>query len=86
MDELLALYKRGGFTISEIHCVNKFCKVMDPLSARQDLPITMNYAATQEHVTRAERNNRVIQERVRAAYHRFLFTHLPRILVKYLVM
>jgi hypothetical protein len=67
MDELLALYKRGGFTISAIHCNNEFRKVMDPLSARQDLPITMNYAATQEHVPRAERNNRVIQERVRAA-------------------
>jgi hypothetical protein len=46
----------------------------------------MNYAAAQEHVPRAERNNRVIQERVRVAYHRFPFTHLPRILVKYLVM
>jgi hypothetical protein len=31
MDELLALYKRGGFTISSIHCVNEFRKVMDPL-------------------------------------------------------
>jgi hypothetical protein len=86
IDELLALYKRGGFTISEIHCDNEFRKVMDPLSARQDPPIKMNYAAAQEHVPRAERNNRVIQERVRAAYHRFPFTHLPRILVKYLVM
>jgi hypothetical protein len=81
-----ALYNRGGFTISAIHCDNKFCKVMDPLSARQDPSITLNYAAAQEHVPRAERNNRVIQERVRAAYHRFPFTHLPRILVKYLVM
>jgi hypothetical protein len=86
MNELLALYKRGGFTISEIHSDNEFCKVMDPLSARQDPPISMNYAAAQEHVPRAERNNQVIQERVRAAYHRFPFTHLPRILVKYLVM
>ena len=59
---------------------------MDPFSARQDPPIKMNYAATQEHVLRAERNNRVIQERVRAAYHRFPFTHLLRILVKYLVL
>jgi hypothetical protein len=86
MNELLALYKRGGFTISEIHCDNEFRKVMDPLSARQDPPITMNYAAAQEHVPRAEQRNRVIQERVKAAYHRFPFTHLPRILVKYLVM
>jgi hypothetical protein len=63
MDELLALYKRGGITISAYYCDNKFRKVMDPLSARQDPPITMNYAAAQEHVPRAERNNRVIQEK-----------------------
>jgi hypothetical protein len=86
VDELLGIYKRGGFNITGIHCDNEFRKVMDPLSARQDPPIKMNYAAAQEHVPRAERNNRVIQERVRSAYHRFPFTHLPRILVKFLVM
>jgi hypothetical protein len=86
IDELLAVYKKGGFTITEIHCDNEFRKVMDPVSARQDRPIRMNYASAQEHVPRAERNNRVIQERVRAAYHRLPFTHLPRILVKFLVM
>jgi hypothetical protein len=53
MDKLLVLYKRGGFTISKIHCNNEFRKVMDPLLARQDPPITMNYAAAQEHVPRA---------------------------------
>ena len=35
---------------------------------------------TQEHVPRAEQNNHAIQERVQAAYYRFLLTHLPRIL------
>jgi hypothetical protein len=60
MDKLLAVYKRGGFNITKIHCDNEFCKVMNPLSARQDPPIKMNYAAVQEHVPRAERNNRVI--------------------------
>jgi hypothetical protein len=49
-------------------------------------PIKMNYVAAQDHVPRAERNNHVIQERVRAAYHRFPYKHLPRTLVKYLVM
>jgi hypothetical protein len=36
MNKLLPLYKRGSFTISEIHCDNEFCKVMNPLSASQD--------------------------------------------------
>ena len=55
---------------------------MDPFSGKQDKKIKMNYAAAQEHVTLAEQNNSVIQEHVRSAYHRFPFTHLPRILVK----
>jgi hypothetical protein len=59
---------------------------MDPFSASQTPLIKMNYVAAQEHVPRAERNNRVIQERVCAAYHRFPYSHLPRQLAKYLVM
>jgi hypothetical protein len=86
MDELVTVYKKGGFRITDIHCDNAFRKAMDPFSAGQAPPIKMNYASAQEHVPRAERNNHVIQERVCAAYHRFPFTHLPRTLVKYLVM
>jgi hypothetical protein len=86
MDELLTIYKRGGFKITDIHCDNEFRKAMDPFSARQEPPIKMNYTSAQKHAPRAERNNRVIQERVCAAYHRLPFTHLPRTLVKFLVM
>jgi hypothetical protein len=86
MKELVTIYKKGGFNISDIHCDNEFHKAMDPFSASQTPPIKMNYVSAQEHLPRAERNNRVIQERVRAAYHRFPYSHLPRTLVKYLVM
>jgi hypothetical protein len=86
MKELVTIYKKGGFNISDIHCDNEFHKVMDPFSASQTPPIKMNYVSAQEHLPRKERNNRVIQERVRAAYHRFPYSHLPRTLVKYLVM
>jgi hypothetical protein len=86
MDELMTVYKTGGFKITDIHCDNKFRKLMDPFPVGQTPPIKMNYASAQEHVPRAERNNHVIQERVRAAYHQFPFTHLPCTLVKYLVM
>jgi hypothetical protein len=86
LDEIVRLYKHGQFQITEIHCDNEFHKVMDPFSAKQDPTITVNYAAAQEHVPRAERNNRTIQERVRATYHRLPYDHLPRTLVKYLVM
>jgi hypothetical protein len=56
MDELLAVYKQGGFKITDIHCDNEFQKAMDPFSARQEPPIKMNYASAQEHVPRAEQN------------------------------
>ena len=46
----------------------------------------MNYVVAQEPVLQAEQNIRAIQECVWAAYHRFRFTYLPPILVKYLVM
>jgi hypothetical protein len=86
MDELVTVYKKGGFKITDIYCNDEFRRAMDPFSAGQAPPIKMNYASAQELVPRAERNNRVIQEQVRAAYHRFPFMHLPRTLVKYLVM
>jgi hypothetical protein len=86
MDEFVTVYKTGGFKITDIHCDNEFRKAMDPFSAGQTPPIKMNYASAQEHVPRVERNNRFIEERVRAAYHRFPYTYLPCTLVKYLVM
>ena len=59
---------------------------MDPFFAKKYLTIKINYAALQEYVPRYEQNNCVIQERVQAAYHRFPYTHLPHILVKYIIM
>ena len=59
---------------------------MDPFLAKQDPTTKMNYAATQEHVTWDELNNRIIKELVWVAYHRLSFTNLLCILVKHLVM
>ena len=86
MNELREVYKRGDFNITKIHCDNEFSKVMDPFLAKQDPQIKMNYVEAQEHVPRYEQNIGITQERVRSAYNRFPFTHLLRILVKYLVM
>jgi hypothetical protein len=62
MEELVTVYKKGGFNITDIHCDNEFHKVMDPFLAGQTPPIEMNYASAQAHVPRTERNNHVIQE------------------------
>eukprot|EP00957_Ditylum_brightwellii_P094159 7168839-Ditylum_brightwellii.AAC.1 len=58
---------------------------MDSYAINQELPIYMNYTSAQEHVPRAERNNRTIKEKVRCKYHRSLFDHLPQIMLKYIV-
>jgi hypothetical protein len=46
----------------------------------------MNYASPQEHVPEAERNNRVIKERFRSAFHRLPFNKIPKIMFKILAM
>jgi hypothetical protein len=86
LDEVLRTYKRAQFQVTEIHCDNEFHKLMDPFAAKQDPIIKVNYATANKHVPRAERNNRTIQERVRAAYHCLPYDDLPRTMVKYLVM
>jgi hypothetical protein len=54
MEELVTVYKKGGFNITDIHCDSEFHKVMDPFSARQNPPIKMNCISAQERVPRAE--------------------------------
>jgi len=57
---------------------------MNPL--KDDLDIDMNYAAAQEHVPEAERNNRTIKERFRAHRSRLPYRKLTKTMVKYLLM
>eukprot|EP00978_Attheya_sp_CCMP212_P017186 scaffold45596_cov58-Attheya_sp.AAC.9 len=83
VNSLVVVYNQGGFQIKKILCDNEFHPMMDALALNQH--IAMNYTNPQEHVPEAERNIRVIKERVRATYHRLPYTRLPKILVKYLV-
>ena len=53
---------------------------------KDNLDIEMNYANAFNHVPEAERNNRTIKERVRAAYHRLPYKKLPRVIIRYLAM
>jgi hypothetical protein len=76
----------GGFPVVEIHCDNEFQAALDQIATIQSPPICINYSNPQEHVPEAERNNRVIKERVRACYHRLSYVHLPRTLTKYMVI
>jgi hypothetical protein len=75
--DVCGVYCHGRFQVTDILCNNKFQAAMDPIVASKNPPITMHYAAAQEHVPEAERNNRVIKEQFRAVYHRLPYTHLP---------
>ena len=86
VNDVLSVYRQGGFQVTEIRCDNEFRATLDPIVANEKPPIHANYSNPQEHVPQAERNNRTIKERVRCTYHQLPFVHLPRILVKYLVI
>lgn len=81
--QVLRVYTLAGFKVTTIHCDNEFQPLLNTLAT--EFHIHLNFANPQEHVPAAERNNRVIKERVRATYHRLPYTHLPRLMVKLLV-
>ncbi len=83
LSQVFHIYKMGGFQVEHAQCDNEFWPLMDPLA--NDFGVEMNCANPQEHVPKAERNNRTIKERIRATYHRIPFKCLPRLMVKVLV-
>ena len=73
-------------SLQEFMYVNNlsFCPLVEPL--QDEFCVAINFANPQEHVPEAERNNRVIKERVRATYHRLPYdTRLTRTMLKMLV-
>jgi hypothetical protein len=82
--EIINLYNRAGFKIKEIQSNNEFKPLQDKLLTNFD--IGMNFSNPQEHVPEAERNNRVIKERVRATYHRLPYKQITKTMTIILVM
>ena len=68
IDKAMRVYNKGGFKVNMIKCDGEFKSMMDKVS--DDMDITMNYTNTQDHPSRAERNNRVIKESFRTGLHR----------------
>ena len=58
---------------------------MDNYARKQNQTIKINYSAAQEHVPRAEQNNRTIKEQVQSIYYQLPYKHLLHVMVKYLV-
>ena len=53
---------------------------------KDDLEIEMDYLPTQQYCKQAEFNNRVIKQRVRAAYHSLPYKNIPIVMIKYLAI
>ena len=67
LDTILRQYNSAGFVITEIHCDGDYRGMMEKV--KDDLgDVKMNFTNAQDHVPEAERNNRTIKERIRAAY------------------
>jgi hypothetical protein len=80
---IIRYYNKAGIRVDYIHADNEFRPLLDPL--QDEFQIQFNFANPGDHVPEAERNNRVIKERIRATYHRLPFTHLPKQMVIALV-
>ena len=84
IDEIFRHYNGAGFLIGQIDCDRQFKPLMNKV--KDELSVHMNYTATDDHVPEAERNNRTIEERVRATYHRLPYAIVPIIMIKYMAM
>ena len=72
-------YNKGGFFIQLIHCDGEYKQLIEPVQDK--LNATMNFANPGDHVPEAERNNRTIKERIRAAFHRLPYKAMPRVMI-----
>ena len=86
--EVLYLYEHAGLSVTELSCDQEFKPVVKLLYGTDERwsRITPNYTPSQAHEPTAERNNRTIQERFRAIFHRLPFEAIPKIMITYLAM
>ena len=67
LDVVMRHYKKSGFYVKRIECDSKFKSTIDEVS--DDMGIEIKYSNTDYHFPESDRNNRVIKERFRIAYH-----------------
>ena len=84
LDKILRHYNAAGFTVSKLRCDQEFEKIMENVC--DNLDIQLHCPPRGDHVSEAERNNRVIGERIRIAYHRLPYTMIPRVMWQNLAM
>ena len=47
-----------------------------------ELNVDMKYTAKEEHVPKADRNNRAISERIHLHYHNLTYKYIPKVMLR----
>ena len=81
---LMIHYNKAVFSIKCIECDGGFKSIMDEVS--DDMVIEMNCVNPEDHVSEAERNNRMIKEMFQISYYRFPYKNIPIIVIVNLAM
>jgi hypothetical protein len=84
LDKILRYYNNAGFVITEIHCDDEYCGMMNKV--KDDLNVKLNFTNAQDPVPEAERKNRTIKEPIRAPYQCLPYKATPPIMIRYLAM
>jgi hypothetical protein len=75
LKNIIKIYNEAGFKVSSLSCDREYIPLINEI--QEEFSITPNYPSAQEHVPEAERNNRVIKERMRAVFHSLPFKAIP---------
>ncbi len=84
IDQVTRLANSAGYRIKEMRCDPEFKPLMNPV--KDELNVDMWYAPPKQHEPNAERNNRVLGERVCATYHRLPYKTIPKLILEYLAL
>ena len=81
LSRVILTYLNAGFVIHCIHADSEYETLLEQFK-NSSPSIDYNLASTDEHVPAAERNNRVIKERIRATFHSLPFKALPILCIR----
>ena len=83
MKDIIELYQKAQFKVTNICCDNEFRNMLNDLG--NAFNININVVPAQAHVAKAERNIRVIKERVRSNVHNLPYKKIPKTILIYIV-
>jgi hypothetical protein len=84
LKNIIKIYNEAGFKVSTLSCDRENIQLINEI--QEEFSISPNYPSSHEHVTEAERKNRVMKEMLRAVFHSLPFKVIAKIMIKGLAM